>query len=225
MKTTFFILTILLSTGTFAQTCSAPVEVLVTSMKNKPFSGDKIIFTGQKSHKSVSGITNAKGLFTINLPCGETYDIKVASVGEEMDYNTLEIPMLAKGEMFQDMKLHITYDLPQEFILSELQFETAKSTIRPSSYPSLDIVVDFLKRKPSMQIEIAGHTDNEGDDKMNLALSKDRANAVKAYLISKGVPEKQLKAVGYGETRPIADNNSASGKQQNRRTEIQILVQ
>lgn len=223
MKTILFLFAALLNTGLAAQTCVAPVEVLVTSMKNKPFAGDKIIFTGQKSRKSVSGITDAKGVFVIKLPCGETYDIKVASVGEEMEYNTLEIPTLGKGEAFQDMKLHITYDLPTEFILSELQFETAKSAIRPSSYASLDILADFLKRKSAIRIEIAGHTDSEGDDQMNLTLSRDRANAVKAYLISKGVPEKQLRAVGYGETRPVADNSTASGKQQNRRTEIRIL--
>jgi outer membrane protein OmpA-like peptidoglycan-associated protein len=59
--------------------------------------------------------------------------------------------------------------------------------------------------------------------KWNLQLSKERANAVKTYLISKGVSEKQMTAIGYGETRPIAENTDASGKQQNRRTEIQIL--
>jgi outer membrane protein OmpA-like peptidoglycan-associated protein len=95
--------------------------------------------------------------------------------------------------------------------------------IQSSSFPSLNLVADFLKRKPTMQIEIGGHTDSDGDDKMNLQLSKDRANAVKTYLISKGVSEKQMIAIGYGETRPIAENTSTSGKQQNRRTEIQIL--
>lgn len=205
-----------------AQPCTAPVSVLVTDAKNKPYSGDKIIFTGKKSRKNIAGISDAKGKFLIQLPCGDIYDIKVSSVGEEMKYNTLEIPMLGEGEAFQDMALHISYELPTEFILHELQFETAKATIQPSSFASLDIVADFLKRKPMTIIEIAGHTDSDGDDQANLSLSKERANAVKTYLISKGVSAKQLKTTGYGETRPIADNNSASGKQQNRRTEIQI---
>ena len=224
MKATIiFSIAIFLGAFAFSQTCTAPVTVLVTDMQQKPYAGDKIIFKGQKSSKTFSGISNAKGTFLINLPCGDVYDIKVSSVGEEMEYNTLEIPMLKAGEKFDEMELQITYELPSEFILQELQFETAKATIRPSSFPSLDIVADFLKRKPAMTIEIAGHTDSDGDDQMNLKLSNDRANAVKTYLISKGVRASQLKATGYGETRPIADNNSASGKQQNRRTEIQII--
>lgn len=223
MKTVIFLLSVLSISLANAQNCKAALEVLVTSMGNKPYPGDKIIFTGQKSHKDLSGITNEKGTFVINLPCGDVYDIKVSSVGVEMEYNTLEIPTLKEGEMFEEMKLHITYDLPEEFLLSELTFETGKSVIEASSYHSLDMVADFLKRKPAIVIEIAGHTDSDGDAQLNLNLSKERANAVKKYLISKGVPEKQLKAVGYGETRPVADNNSVSGKQQNRRTEIQIL--
>jgi len=223
MKTFILSFALISHFGIFAQSCYAPVEVLVTDLKKKPYCGDKILFYGKKNHKIVSGISNAKGVFVVQLPCGDIYDIKVSSVGEEQDYNTLEIPTLGPGESFQDMKLHVYYELPEEFTLQDLKFETAKAIIQPSSFSSLNLVADFLKRKPTMQIEIGGHTDSDGDDKMNLQLSKERANAVKFFLISKGVSEKQMTAIGYGETRPIAENTNASGKQQNRRTEIQIL--
>ena len=121
------------------------------------------------------------------------------------------------------MKLHVSYELPSEFTLQDLHFETSKSIIQKSSFPSLNLVADFLKRKPNIYIEISGHTDSDGDDQLNLALSKERANAVRNYLVSKGVSQNQMRAIGFGETRPIADNNSTSGKQRNRRTEIQIL--
>jgi outer membrane protein OmpA-like peptidoglycan-associated protein len=223
MKTLILTFALISQFGIFAQSCFAPVEVLVTDLNKKPYAGDKIVFYGKKNHKVVSGISNVKGVFVVQLPCGDTYDIKVSSVGEEQDYNTLEIPTLGPGEAFQGMKLHVYYELPEEFTLQDLKFETSKAVIQSSSFPSLNLVADFLKRKPTMQIEIGGHTDSDGDDKMNLQLSKDRANAVKTYLISKGVSEKQMIAIGYGETRPIAENTSTSGKQQNRRTEIQIL--
>lgn len=223
MKTLILTFALISQIGIFAQSCYAPVEVLVTDLNKKPYAGDKILFYGKKNHKVVSGISNVKGIFVVQLPCGDTYDIKVSSVGEEQEYNTLEIPILGPGEAFQDMKLHVYYELPEEFTLQDLNFETSKAIIQASSYPSLNLVADFLKRKPTMQVEIGGHTDSDGDDKMNLQLSKDRANAVKTYLILKGVSEKQMIAIGYGETRPIAGNTSTSGKQQNRRTEIHIL--
>ena len=225
MKTTIFAAAVLLSSYVFSQqqSCTAPVAVLVTSMGNKPYPGDKIMFVGKKSRKTLSGISDASGKFRINLPCGDVYDIKVASVGEEMEYNTLEIPTLGKDEAFEDMWLHITYDLPEEFTLKNLHFETAKAVIQPAAYASLDQVADFLRRKPATLAEIAGHTDSDGDDEANRLLSQQRADAVRTYLVSKGVPAKQLKATGYGETQPVADNATSSGKQQNRRTEIRLL--
>jgi len=224
MKTIILAAALLLSGCIFSQQpCTAPVAVLVTSAGNKPYPADKILFVGKKTRKTISGITDAAGKFRINLPCGDTYDIKVASVGEEMEYNTLAIPSLEKDEAFEDMWLHIVYELPEEFTLKNLHFETAKATIQPSGHASLDQVADFLKRKPAITVEIAGHTDSDGDNEANRLLSQQRADAVRTYLISKGVPAKQLKATGYGETQPIADNTTSSGKQQNRRTEIRLL--
>lgn len=224
MKTSI-ILYLLLSVGFVqSQSCVAPVQVIVSNLKKQPSSGDKIIFKGQKTKKEFTGISNSVGKFTIQLPCGEIYDIQVASIGEEIEYNTLEIPMLEAGQQFQEMKLEIRYQLPDEFILHELQFETGKALIQPSSFPSLDEVAAFLKRKPACVIEIGGHTDSDGDETQNLILSKERALAVVRYLISKGVSANQLKAIGYGESRPIADNSTAAGKQQNRRTEIHVVT-
>lgn len=177
---------------------------MVTDLNKKPYAGDKIVLYGKKNHKVVSGISDAKGVFVVQLPCSDTYDIKVSSVVEEQDYNTLKIPTLGPGEAFQEMKLHVYYELPEEFTLQDLKFETSKAVIQSSCFPSLNLVADFLKRKPTMQIEIGGHTDSDGDDKINLQLSKDLANAVKTYLISKSVSEKQMTTIGYGETRPIA---------------------
>lgn len=224
MKKSIFLLLLLTVGFAHSQTCFAPVQVIVSNLHKKPSPGDKIIFKGQKTKKQFSGISNSAGKFTIQLPCGEIYDIQVASIGEEIEYNTLEIPTLQAGQQFQEMQLEIMYELPQQVILHGIQFETAKATIRPSSFASLDEVAAFLKRKPACVIEIGGHTDSDGDETQNLILSKERAQAVARYLISKGVSAKQLKAVGYGESRPIADNTTTTGKQQNRRTEIHVIV-
>jgi outer membrane protein OmpA-like peptidoglycan-associated protein len=74
-----------------------------------------------------------------------------------------------------------------------------------------------------MKIEIAGHTDSDGEDETNIKLSQGRANAVMNYLINKGIASSRLTAKGYGETQPVAGNDTESGKQQNRRTEVRII--
>jgi OOP family OmpA-OmpF porin len=224
MKPIFYLSVLLMCTHLSAQSCFAPVEVFVSDVKNVPYVKDKIVFVGTKTHKVVVGLSNEKGIFNVNLPCGDIYEIKVSSVGEEMEYNTVEIPTLGPGEEFDAMKLHIFYELPTAFTLNDLHFETAQAVIQPSSFASLNLVADYLKRKSTMQVEIGGHTDDAGEDSANLKLSKERANAVKLYLISKGVSEKQIIAIGYGETRPVASNSTAVGRQQNRRTEIHILA-
>lgn len=106
--------------------------------------------------------------------------------------------------------------------LTGIQFATGKDVIRSVSFPILDKVVTVMKENPSYNLQINGHSDNVGDDAKNLELSQKRANAVKAYIVSKGIAEERMKATGYGETMPVADNNTAAGRTQNRRVEFSV---
>lgn len=104
-------------------------------------------------------------------------------------------------------------------------YDTAKATILPISYPVLDDVVDVLvKNQNIMLVEVQGHCDHRGADDYNLKLSQARAESAMNYLISKGIESQRLRAVGYGESRPIATNETKEGMSQNRRTEF-IIVQ
>jgi large repetitive protein len=111
----------------------------------------------------------------------------------------------------------------QIVIKEQIQFETGKARIRPVSYPILDDVVQVLRDYPRIQVRIEGHTDNVGDDVMNVRLSKSRADAVFEYIIGKGIDARRLVTEGYGETRPIDSNLTTEGKQRNRRVEFHIL--
>jgi outer membrane protein OmpA-like peptidoglycan-associated protein len=104
-----------------------------------------------------------------------------------------------------------------------LEFETGKAVIRSSSFKSLDELAALLVSKPAWKLKIAGHTDNVGNDASNLTLSKNRAEATAKYLQGKGVPARQLMAEWYGETKPIADNDTPEGRQKNRRVEMEIV--
>ena len=84
-------------------------------------------------------------------------------------------------------------------------------------------LVEIMLLKTTMKIQIAGHTDSDGEAADNLLLSQQRANAVRTYLINKGIAPSRIISIGYGETKPIGDNNTPEGKAKNRRTEVSIL--
>ncbi len=102
-------------------------------------------------------------------------------------------------------------------------FETNSYKIAALSYVELNRLAEFLKQNPTIEIEIAGHTDTQGDYNYNLELSKKRAEAIKNYLITKNIKSSRMSAIGYGYSKPIADNANLEGRKLNRRTEIIIL--
>jgi cytochrome c oxidase subunit 2 len=108
--------------------------------------------------------------------------------------------------------------------LKHVNFATGSAVLTPESSAELDIVVEAMTKNPNMTVEVSGHTDNVGDAGKNQALSEARAKAVVDYVANKGIDVKRMTAAGYGDTKPIADNASAEGKQQNRRTEFKILT-
>jgi len=106
--------------------------------------------------------------------------------------------------------------------IANLEFDLGKATIRAHSLPSLDKVAELLINK-NFSLKLAGHTDNTGSAQLNMRLSKDRAESIKSYLVSKGANASRIEATGYGMTQPIASNKTASGRQQNRRVEFTLF--
>lgn len=206
-----------------AQVAKAPVKVKVKGFDGKPYANDKVFFVGQKSKQTISGVTNPAGQFVIQLPCGDIYDIRIQSIGDEIEYNTLEIPAVKPGEFFEEAELLIEYDPGSSFSFTNLQFEPAKADLKAASYVHLKNLVEIMKRKTDFKIQIAGHTDSDGEESANQLLSQKRAESVKNYLISQGIEAGRISVKGFGESNPIADNATVQGKAQNRRTEIRVL--
>ncbi|MBP7273811.1 MAG: OmpA family protein [Saprospiraceae bacterium] len=107
--------------------------------------------------------------------------------------------------------------------LKNLFFETGSAVLAKDSEYELQNIVDAFQQYPNLSIELSGHTDNVGNPAANLTLSQQRAASVKTYLVGKGVPAAKLRTVGYGDTKPVGDNNTDAGKASNRRTELKIL--
>ncbi len=109
------------------------------------------------------------------------------------------------------------------WVLEGVEFATNEAVIRPQYEAELEAVVDVLLQNPHVKVQIQGHTDSVGDANYNQQLSEARAKSVMAYLVDKGIDRKRLSAIGMGETRPIASNDSAAGRDRNRRVELKPL--
>jgi outer membrane protein OmpA-like peptidoglycan-associated protein len=106
--------------------------------------------------------------------------------------------------------------------LGDVMFETGKADLRGGIAGNLDSLAAFLNRFPERTVTIEGHTDNVGTDSSNMTLSQNRAESVESYLVSKGVADTRMLSTGSGESSPVADNGTETGRQQNRRVEVII---
>jgi len=168
--------------------------------------------------------TDSTGYAEVLVPVGQKYGLVYLSLGKK----DIAASVPVTDEPNQNIKLTLRYKGYEKakephFILDGVNFDTGKATIRPESFPRLDGVVEYMTHKKSASIEIAGHTDNKGIPKSNKTLSEKRAQACRDYLIGKGIDGSRIKAVGYGDERPIAPNTTEEGRAQNRRIEAAEL--
>jgi OmpA-OmpF porin, OOP family len=198
----------------------ATFNFTVTGKSGKPRQGELILLKSKTTKKSYEGHTGADGKCTVTIPGGDKYDIFYKPFSDTLKYKEIDVP----GEDHKvTYTLNMKYDPPRVITLKNVFFETGLATLKKESFPALNELVDALKSKPNLVIEISGHTDNVGSPESNLKLSAERANAVRDYLIKHGIAPARVVAKGYGETQPVADNDTPEGRQQNRRTEVRII--
>jgi outer membrane protein OmpA-like peptidoglycan-associated protein len=111
----------------------------------------------------------------------------------------------------------------RRIVLRGVNFDFDQDTIRPDSRPILNAAVRILNENPAVRIAVEGHTDSIGSEEYNEQLSLRRAEVVYRYLVNHGVDPERLEVVGYGESRPVASNEDAGGRAQNRRTELHVV--
>lgn len=109
------------------------------------------------------------------------------------------------------------------YVLKNLQFESGKSILLPNNYPELDQLIRYLEKHPKLKLLVTGHTDNVGNKADNKKLSFERANAIKQYLIARGIEKDILVIEGKGDESPIDSNETEEGRKKNRRVEISLI--
>lgn len=220
------LLSVLLSFHLKAQTLAADekkalLEVVVTDFSANPRPNEIVIFKSANSGKEVRKVTGPDGTFKILLPKGDTYEIGYKSFTDNKKSSTIEIPN-DPGIMEATLQVQMEAAARDVFEL-DIHFETDKAIIKPESYSVLNDLVEQMKLKPDLTIEIIGHTDDVGEAAYNLTLSQKRAESVKNYLSGKGIGESRIQTKGLGESKPKVANDSDANRAQNRRTEVRIL--
>lgn len=139
-----------------------------------------------------------------------------------VDYDKDDIPSVTL--FLQPLKdTSATPSAAKPVVLNNVFFETGSASLQKISFVELDKLVSFLNENPGVKVRINGHTDNVGNDDVNLPLSEARAKSVYDYLIKQGIDTSRMQFKGFGASKPIADNNTETGRAQNRRTEYEIL--
>jgi outer membrane protein OmpA-like peptidoglycan-associated protein len=206
----------------------AALKFLVLDKDKGPIRGIVVSLTGADGRKYYTEETDAEGYAEVLVPVGQKYELVYLSLGRR----DIAANVTVTDEINQTVRLTLRYKRYEpptpaapapQFVLEGVTFDSGKAIVRPESFPRLDAVVEYMTYKKSARIQITGHTDNQGNPKVNKALSQKRAEACRDYLASKGIDKSRIEAVGYGDERPIASNDSQEGRQTNRRIEATEL--
>lgn len=190
----------------------------------KPMSAD-IVYSEFGSNKIIGQTISdpVTGMYTIILPYGKKYDYRANAKGYFPEANEMDLSQVSSYKEIQQDLFLSPVETGQTVRLNNVLFILAKAEIIPESNAELNRVVELLKANPSIVIRLEGHTDDQGNDDFNLTLSQTRVEAIRNYLIQQGIASERIQTIGYGESKPLAPNNSEANRQLNRRVEFVIL--
>ncbi len=163
------------------------------------------------------------GEFLVCIPAGRSYALNASSEGYLFFSQNYDV---AAGTPKEPYTLNVPLSpltAGSVIALRNIFFNTASYELLPTSNAELDKLTALLKSNPTLRIELGGHTDNVGADAANMTLSDQRAQAVRDFVIAHGIDASRITAKGYGETKPVATNDTEEGRAQNRRTEVTVL--
>lgn len=221
-----------------ATSTEAAMRLFVVDPEMGPIAGIVIKLTAPDGAAYYTDETDSLGYAEVLVPAGQRYDLEYLSLGRRSAEAHVDVPAGPN----QDIRLTLRYRRrrtaaaapppssgaetapaaepePERLVLEGILFESGSATLEAESGPRLDRVVEYMTHRPSVRLRIAGHTDNVGNPARNQALSAERAEAVRDYLVAHGIDAGRLEAVGFGDTQPVASNDTEEGRAQNRRIE------
>ena len=167
--------------------------------------------------------TDESGNYLVTLPVGKDYVFNVNRKGYLFYSGSFPLSQSSPDSTYEKNIPLQSLEVNASVVLNNIFFDVNKYELKPGSQIELEKLAQLLSDNPGLRIEIGGHTDNVGKPDDNLTLSNNRAKSVVAYLVSKGIAADRLSAKGYGETKPVADNKTESGRALNRRTEVKVV--
>jgi outer membrane protein OmpA-like peptidoglycan-associated protein len=191
------------------------------AVTGQPVNSDIVVIDIESKDTLLNNTLPITSKLLINLPSNKRYAIFVNK--ENYQYQSSHIDLYKTYT--KDLPLQLNFALQPlksktPTVLNNLFFDTGSDVINKESYFELDKLVSTMTQNPALLLKITGHTDNIGDTKSNLLLSQKRAQSVVDYLTAKNIPKGRLSGEGMGESKPIGNNDTESGRAKNRRTEV-----
>jgi len=223
MKTLFSICALSLCFGIMGQSYVEIKGAITAESTNEPIAAQ--LFYEHLPYGDEVGrleIGNDTGEFSFFLRTGEKYSIRVESEGYFPYAETYTVPATDEDAIEKSIQLS-QGGIGSVDRLENLNFAQGSAEINESSHQELDQLADVLKGSPSMVIQLEGHTDYQGSATGNMRLSQLRVEAVKAYLVNKGIDPDRVKTKAFGGTQPLSREGTAEAHASNRRVEVRIL--
>lgn len=200
--------------------------VLVTGCASNPYQGETAntatgVTIGALSGALLGAAVSSKSDRGKGAVIGAAVGATVGGViGNQMDQQEAELRRQMQGTGVEVQREGDTIRLQAP---ENITFDTGRADVKPPFRPVLDQLAYSISQYPNTVIRIEGHTDSTGSASFNQTLSENRASSVASYLMQRGVDGNRVESVGYGFTRPIADNSTAAGRAENRRVEVLII--